>query len=209
MIRSVSFGSCYVYSPAGHCAVSQRSRLMCRFLKAGDAEFLSRYAARVRHEVLDHRRFRGYFDAETLLIPVPGCVPRAPGGASAAERLAAALVDAGLGGGLWCGLKRVCSVRKSATAPGFTRPTAATHYASFVVEACGRSPERILLVDDVVTKGRTLIAAATRVHEAFPQAQIRAFALLRTLGLIADVERLVDPCVGQIRWRGGDAHRCP
>jgi hypothetical protein len=28
-------------------------------------------------------------------------------------------------------------------------------------------------------------------------------------GLIAEVERLVDPCMGQIRWRGGDAHRCP
>lgn len=209
MIRNVPFGSCYVYSPAGQCAISQRSRLMCRFLKAGDAEFLIRYAARVRYEVRDHRLFQGYFDAGTLLIPVPGCAPRAPGKASAAERLAAALVDAGLGGGLWCGLKRVCPVRKSATAPSFTRPTAAKHYGSFMVEPCDWSPARILLVDDVITKGRTLIAAATRVREAFPQAQIRAFALLRTLGLVADVERLVDPCVGQIRWRGGDAHRCP
>jgi predicted amidophosphoribosyltransferase len=182
---------------------------MCSLLKAGDARFLSRYAARVKHEVLDHGLFCGYFDARALLIPVPGSMPRSPGTVSGAERLAAALVEAGLGGKVWSGLKRVSPVRKSATAPGFTRPTAAKHYESFTVEACERSPQRILLVDDVITKGRTLIAAATRVAEAFPKAEIRAFALLRTMGLIAEVERLVDPCMGQIWWRGGDAHRCP
>src|ERR1700690_3068120 len=148
MIGNISFGSCYVYSPAGQCEVSRRSRLMCALLKAGDAQFLSRFAARVRHEVLDHRLFYGYFDAGTVLIPVPGSIPRAHGGASAAERLATALVAAGLGGLVWTGLKRVSPVRKSATAPGFTRPTAAKHYASFTVEACERSPQRILLVDD-------------------------------------------------------------
>jgi hypothetical protein len=65
------------------------------------------------------------------------------------------------------------------------------------------------LVDDVVTKGRTLLAAAARVQEAFPCAEIRAFALIRTMGLTRNVERLVDPCIGEIRWRGGDACRTP
>jgi hypothetical protein len=59
------------------------------------------------------------------------------------------------------------------------------------------------------TKGRTLLAAATRLQEAFPHARISAFALLRTMGYIRCVNQLVDPCVGQIRWRAGDAHRSP
>jgi hypothetical protein len=29
------------------------------------------------------------------------------------------------------------------------------------------------------------------------------------MGLVAEIAQLVDPCVGQIRWRAGDAHRCP
>ena len=58
-------------------------------------------------------------------------------------------------------------------------------------------------------KGRTLLAAATRVHEAFPCAQIRAFALVRTMGLVTGIPRLLDPCKGEIRWRSGDAHRSP
>lgn len=209
MIAGISFGSCYVYSPAGQCEVSRRSRLLCTLLKSADAEYLNRYASRVRLEVFDHQRFGGYFDASTVLVPVPGCRPRAPGETSVAERLAAALVAAGLGAAVWSGLTRVRPVRKSATAPGFERPTVAKHYDSFAVEPRDPAPRRILLIDDVVTKGRTLIAAATRVHEAFPAVPIRAFALLRTMGIDADVSRLIDPCVGQIRWRGGDAHRRP
>ncbi len=70
-------------------------------------------------------------------------------------------------------------------------------------------PEQLVLIDDVVTKGRTLLAAAARVHEALPDADIRAFALLRTMGWVQGVDRLLDPCVGEIRWRAGDAYRNP
>jgi hypothetical protein len=59
------------------------------------------------------------------------------------------------------------------------------------------------------TKGRTLLAAATRVQEALPHAQIRAFAMVRTMGLVPDVSLLVDPCRGHIRWKAGDARRSP
>ena len=59
------------------------------------------------------------------------------------------------------------------------------------------------------TKGRTLLAAASRVQEAFPQARIRAFALVRTMGFIFGINQLLDPCKGVIRWRFGDAQRRP
>jgi hypothetical protein len=59
------------------------------------------------------------------------------------------------------------------------------------------------------TKGRTLLAAASRVHEAFPSAQIRAFALVRTMGMSSGVQQLLDPCLGEIRWKAGDACRSP
>jgi phosphoribosylpyrophosphate synthetase len=66
-----------------------------------------------------------------------------------------------------------------------------------------------MLIDDVVTRGRTLLAAATRLQEAFPAVEIRAFALLRTMGLVPNVRQLLDPCIGEIRWKAGDAHRRP
>ena len=67
----------------------------------------------------------------------------------------------------------------------------------------------MVLIDDVITKGRTLLAAAARLREAFPETEIRAFALLRTMGFIPGVQRLLDPCTGEIRWNAGDAHRNP
>lgn len=67
----------------------------------------------------------------------------------------------------------------------------------------------IVLIDDIVTKGRTLMAAAARVRETFPEARIRAFALVRTMGLDAEMHALLQPCRGEIRWLGNDAYRRP
>jgi pyrimidine operon attenuation protein/uracil phosphoribosyltransferase len=77
------------------------------------------------------------------------------------------------------------------------------------MDDCVEEMDHVILIDDVVSKGRTLLAAATRVQEALPNAQIRAFAMVRTMGLVPDVVHLVEPCRGQIRWKAGDAHRNP
>ena len=209
MIRTVEYASCYVYSPSGAGAVCERSRLLRTLLKAGDAAFMLKYAVRVRQQAKESAQLAGFFGAMDVLVPVPGSTPHHAGDSWAAEHLALALVNEGLGGHIWPGLRRVRAVRKSATAAPGDRPTVHVHYESFDLELTPNPPERIVLIDDVVTKGRTLLAAASRVHEALPRAQIRAFALLRTMGMIAGVAQLLDPCKGEIRWRGGDAHRSP
>jgi hypothetical protein len=189
--------------------VCERSRLLRKLLKAGDASFMLKYACRVRQQADDSPQLAGFFGATDVLVPVPGSTPYIAGGLWAAEHLAVALLNAGLGGAAWCGLRRVRAVRKSATAAPGTRPTVSVHFESFVLERPPEAPERIVLIDDVVTKGRTLLAAANRVHEAYPCSQIRAFALLRTMGLISGVQQLLDPCKGEISWKAGDAHRSP
>jgi predicted amidophosphoribosyltransferase len=209
MMRSLPFAACYVYSPLGSDSLSQRSRLLRSLLKSRDLQFLSIYAERVRNEVLAKPCLAEFFATAPVLVPVPGSSPRRGGRGSVTELLAGALLAHGLGSAVWPGLRRVLAVPKSATCPACKRPTAAVHYKSFAVESGAAAPTAMLLVDDVVTKGRTLLAAATRLQDAFPTARIRAFALLRTMGMIAGVDQLIDPCVGQIRWRAGDAHRSP
>jgi hypothetical protein len=209
MIRAIAYASCYVYSPTGTGAVCERSRLMRELLKAGDASFMPKYALRVRQQAKDLPLWEGFFGPTDVLVPVPRSTPYIAGGLWAAEELALALVKEGLGGAAWAGLRRVHAVRKSATAAPRERPTVFRHYESFFIERPPMEPERIVLVDDVITKGRTLLAAASRLHDAFPCAQIRAFALVRTMGLISGVQQLLDPCKGEIRWKAGDAHRTP
>ena len=67
----------------------------------------------------------------------------------------------------------------------------------------------LCLVDDVITKGATLLAAASRLRETYPHARIVAFALVRTLGFVEDIERIVEPALGTITLRSGEAVREP
>ncbi|MGP0055296.1 MAG: hypothetical protein ACLPQI_07065 [Steroidobacteraceae bacterium] len=211
VIRAVAFASCYVYSPCGSCAASERSRLLRALIKTGDTRIIFKYALRVRQRVSEMPLLTGFFDSADVLVPVPGSEPWDSNFVSVTEHLALALAREGLGQGVWAGLRRVRAVGKSATAAPGARPTVAAHYDSFAVEgtdSLSASPH-FVLIDDVVTKGRTLLAAAARLQDALPGARIRAFALLRTMGMVPEVNRLLDPCVGEIRWRAGDAHRSP
>ncbi|MBK8596373.1 MAG: hypothetical protein IPN83_12500 [Holophagales bacterium] len=66
-------------------------------------------------------------------------------------------------------------------------------------------------MDDVVTKGAAIMGAAEAISTAMPACEITAFALVRTMGFVSDIDRLVDPCVGTIRFigTGGDVQREP
>ena len=61
MIRRLAFASCYVYSPAGTGVVCARSRLLCALLKAGEAQYLIKYAIRVHQQALESSRLAGFF----------------------------------------------------------------------------------------------------------------------------------------------------
>jgi predicted amidophosphoribosyltransferase len=203
------FAACYAYSPKGDSEISERSRQLCARVKNGSAKWLKSYVASVHQEVMRKRRFCGVFNEHTLLVPIPNNPSPMRTSFWVARRLALALQEAGLAEDVWTGLRRVRSVERSSSAWMWERPTVQQHYQSFAVIPSPKPPTEIVLIDDVITKGRTLVAAAMRIHEAFPKADIRAFALVRTMGLILDVERLFDPCEGVIRWNGKDAYREP
>ncbi|MGH8269193.1 MAG: hypothetical protein ACRES1_03950 [Steroidobacteraceae bacterium] len=157
-----------------------------------------------------------------MLVPVPGSAP-GPRASWVGERLARCLKEIGLAAEVRPVLRRRHAVRKSAFAPPGERPSVLEHYQSFEVDrllpagepgglagAGGVAAEpRLVLVDDVITRGRTLLAAAGRLHEAFPAAEVRAFALVRTLGWNEPPRQVLDPCEGEVRWVAGDARRRP
>ena len=71
------------------------------------------------------------------------------------------------------------------------------------------APAHITIVDDVVTKGATLLAAASLIKDRFPDSEVKAFAVVRTMGFIDDIERIKRPCTGTITLEGGEAMREP
>ncbi|MDE2263691.1 MAG: phosphoribosyltransferase [Gammaproteobacteria bacterium] len=193
-------------------------------MKSAGRDWLPWLAAQVWLQAAGHGRFTRAFGPGVVLVPVPGSAAAQPahwvGGG-----LALCLREVGLAAEVWPILRRRHAVRKSAFAAAGERPSVLEHYASFAVERASwggepmvrsspvREPAgsglRLTLVDDVITRGRTLLAAAARLQEAFPAAEVRAFALLRTLGRGEMLHRVLDPCEGEVRWECEDARRRP
>ena len=223
-LPTLRFASCFAYLPNGSGPVCEQGRLLCARLKVADRAWLPRLAAQVWLEAVGHGRFAEAFGKCVVLVPVPGSAPQRRL-SWVGERLAWCLRELGLAAAVWPALQRGYAVRKSALAASGERPSVLEHYASFAVERSlqGRSPIggcgivsepdgpglRLTLVDDVITRGRTLLAAAVRLQEVFPCAEISAFALLRTLGRNETLSRVLDPCEGEVRWIYGDARRSP
>jgi predicted amidophosphoribosyltransferase len=161
-----------------------------------------------------HRGFLAAFlGPDVTLVPVPRSAPQPIRGGGPVlwvpRRICEALVAAGLGAAVVPCVERVTAVQKSATAGRGARPNIAQHIESMRVQLASAG-DRITLVDDVVTRGATLFGAASLVAGTFPSADVRAFSLIRTLGLQADVDRVIDPAVGTItRNRWGEAERVP
>ena len=104
---------------------------------------------------------------------------------------------------------RIKAVPKSAFAASGTRPKPVDHYESIRAAKLVTDRRSLCLVDDVITKGATLLAAATRLQETYSEAKVTAFALVRALGFVDDIDQIVEPAIGTITLRGDEAFRVP
>jgi len=145
--------------------------------------------------------FASFFQSNTILVPVPKSSLMQPGALWVPERLATALVKMGLGKSVYQYLIRFKALRKSASSLAGDRPTPTEHYESLLVQKSLVEPDEILLIDDVVTRGHTLLGAASRLFSVYPNAHIRAFAAMRTMSTPSDFKNWYDPCDGTITFR--------
>jgi predicted amidophosphoribosyltransferase len=153
----------------------------------------------------------GILDRSSILVPCPRSSPIVEGALWPPERIALALKERGLGAEVQRLLMRTKAIRSSATAPRGERPKIQEHLETIrvVAEPSVFLAKAMVIIDDVITKGATLLAAASLLKEAFPTAEIKGFALVRTMGLQPDVDRILDPCTGTVKYRNDEAEREP
>lgn len=152
-------------------------------------------------------KFPGYFGSGTLLIPVPGHDPSQDSIIWPAEIVAQTLVKHNLAQRCEPILKRTKKVDKSA-GPNSPR-TVSRHYKTIDFNPVSKIdfPSQIIVVDDVVTSGATLFAATRLVRQKYPSAEVRAFALVRTLSIQEmpeTTDRYVAPVIGTITRKLND-----
>jgi hypothetical protein len=198
LLSEIPYGTFANYSPRGTSELSQKSRNLCGHIKAGKVGLIESAVPLLRSA--DAAVLAPFLNGEATLVPVPRSAPLTEGALWPAKVIAEILAKAGLGKEVLACIRRVTAVRKSSSSPAKERPSVAEHYESFGVDEQLVKPRSITLVDDVLTQGRTIIACALRLREAYPDAEIRAFAMVRTRGFVENFDKIVDPSVGAIKY---------
>lgn len=209
LLSRIPYGTFSNYSPRGSAEISQKSRKICGSIKAGRVGTIESALRHLKKPAA--APLEPFLNSRATLVPVPRSAPLVAGSLWPSEVIANILKSGGLGSEVLPCIERVTAVPKSSSSPASERPLVGAHYESLSVNRELIRPEQITMVDDVLTMGRTMFACALRLHEVFPDAEIRAFAMIRTQGLIDDIENIVDPDTGTITYyeKSGKTHRDP
>ncbi len=206
LLSEVEFRSFLAYSPHGSDDAARQSQRWVRNLKSermlgAPPEATSALIARRVKARMSEAGLLDFLTPNTLLVPAPGSALVRPGGLWIPNLIARALVSQGLGGDSLACLQRISPVRKAATSAPDDRPSALEHFESMSVRRLSFPHDDVVVVDDVVTRGATLLAAISRLKETLPGARVRGFAIVRTLTDPAEFTQMFDPCAGRIALR--------
>lgn len=200
LLSDVRFASLLAYSPNGLDERSAESRTWTYRLKdervvgypprLASRFFAERLAAHVRDG-----RLPGVFGEVVVAVPMPGHAPRDPDSLWVPDCLCERMLELGLVGGSEHRLERITPVAKSR---GAVRVAASQHLASMRATSPLRDVARILVVDDVITRGAVGLAAISLLRALLPNCDIRLFAMIRTISAPEDFREMLDPCSGVV-----------
>jgi len=148
--------------------------------------------------------FQNFFGPDVGLVPVPRRTPLHQGALWPPLRICEEMAAVGLGQ-VAPYLARTVAITRSSTAGPGNRPDPEDHERTIACQSdlIGGSFPRLTIVDDVVTRGSTMVACYNILKAQFPQAEIRGFALVRTRGLVDDIDKILDPVIGTISYENG------
>jgi predicted amidophosphoribosyltransferase len=214
-LTQLEFGSLLTYTPRGDTQKALHSKDVMLFLKRDQfvskhPVLMSEFIAKGVKQEFANLPFAHFFQPNTILVPAPKSSLMQPDELWVPERIAKALVAEGVGSKVVPCLTRSKPVAKAASSASNERPTAEQHYDSLIVQGALSKPEDIVIIDDVVTRGATLLGCANRLLDAFPQCRIRAFAAMRTISNSNEFQGVYSPSIGTVTLSpSGQTYRRP
>lgn len=205
------FFSLLQYAPRGRSPTSRQSREIVHAIKTNanwrtqgqTVNIIAHAAKRAKEALSSSDVLAPCLGADALLIPMPRSSLQKPGALWPPLVICEALKAEGLGADIEPCLRRTVPVGKAATAASGGRPDPADHDSSVAVKRDSFFvPERITLVDDVVTRGSSFVGVLPKLAEAFPGVPIRCFSLVRTIS-DGEIDTILDPVRGTITSEDG------
>jgi phosphoribosylpyrophosphate synthetase len=187
----LTVASLLIYPPRGRSG-SDKARGFIRYdIKQSRDQAIERTIKRLC-DILPGSVLDQFFAIPRVLVPIPGHAPLRDGALWVPHDICHAMVAAGLAQTVVPCLKRHRLVaRQSTRSSSEERLTPSQHVESMALEGTLTLGGKIMIVDDVVTRGSTLIAAASLLLAQNPRLDITAFALARVeqehLGAVGDM----------------------
>ena len=186
------------YSPRGTSKNAHRSRVIMGKYKNADEEHITHLAKRIKEEgkVV-------FFNGATL-VPVPRSSLQKNDSVYPSKTIAEIFVKNGIGKNISVLLERFKAIGKSSSQyTAAERNKVPDHLNSIKVTYALIDTPTIILVDDVLTLGRTSMACALLLKEAYPDKEIKIFCPFRTRSF-EDKDILLEIKEGEMIWDGND-----
>lgn len=203
LLSEIEFASFMAYSVRGSEPEADTSRLWMSCLKSDrqltdPPQLTSQRIADALKTRLGALPFAHYFGPRVVFVPVPSSSKLQPNSLWVPHRLSKALVVAGLGSSVEVLVEREHAVSKAATSAPSDRPTAQRHFDSMKATDASFVDAQFVLVDDIITRGATMLAAASRLADAFPNATIGCLAIMRAISGTSEFRGALEPVIGKI-----------
>ncbi|MCT3788710.1 phosphoribosyltransferase [Elizabethkingia anophelis] len=200
---SFEFLTFLAYSPRGSSEIEIASRTVAGACKNGDISFSTRLSERLKENDLSD-----YF-TNAVLVPIPRSTPLVEGGVFPAKIICETLVNNRLGENFADCLSRAYAIPKSSGEfNADTRNTVQTHQDSLLVSPVLLTESTIIVVDDILTLGRTAMASALKLQQVYPDKKIKIFCAVRTRGW-RNLENIIDISRGIMHLAGNGGVQLP
>lgn len=192
-----------VYSPRGVSEIEILSRGNMGACKNGSIPFSTKICEKLRESNLDD-----YF-MDSALVPVPRSSLMLEGAVYPARIIAETFCKNGIGNSVADCLRRTVAIPKSSGQfNAETRNSVDTHLNSLEVRPLLISEPTIIIIDDILTLGRTLLASAIKLNEIYPEKEIKIFCPIRTRSF-QKVTKIIDVSTGFMERAANGGVRLP